>query len=131
MGPGCSWARSTPRWSWRRTRRMRIAAEAAGAAWMPARPTPSPHLTGWMRPGAASGGGGAAGRSRPGGGGGGRLGGGGAGVSSLVKRSFSLAGHRTSVALEPEFWAVLAKLADEGGETLAGLVARLDGGRAP
>ncbi len=32
-------------------------------------------------------------------------------LSGLVKRSFSLAGHRTSVALEPEFWAVLTDIA--------------------
>ena len=52
-------------------------------------------------------------------------------MSSLVKRSFSLAGHRTSVALEPEFWAALTRLAETGDESLAGLVARLDAGRAP
>jgi predicted DNA-binding ribbon-helix-helix protein len=52
-------------------------------------------------------------------------------MSSLVKRSFSLAGHRTSVALEPEFWAALAELAGAGGLTLAGLVVRLDAQRTP
>lgn len=51
-------------------------------------------------------------------------------VTNLVKRSFSLAGHRTSVALEPEFWAVLARLAVAERVTLAGLVARLDGQRS-
>ena len=33
----------------------------------------------------------------------------------LSKRSFSLAGHRTSVALEPEFWQVLGEIAGSLG----------------
>ncbi|MBR0682180.1 ribbon-helix-helix domain-containing protein [Roseomonas eburnea] len=48
----------------------------------------------------------------------------------LAKRSFSLAGHRTSVALEPEFWAVLDAAAKARGLSLAALVAELDAGRA-
>jgi predicted DNA-binding ribbon-helix-helix protein len=52
-------------------------------------------------------------------------------MSSLVKRSFSLAGHRTSVALEPEFWTVLTELAAAEQLTLAGLVLRLDSQRIP
>ena len=47
-------------------------------------------------------------------------------VSFLVKRSFSLAGHRTSVALEPEFWAVLSEAAAARGVTLSRLVADID-----
>lgn len=49
----------------------------------------------------------------------------------LVKRSFTLAGHRTSVALEAEFWAALARLAALRGGSLAGLVAELDARREP
>jgi predicted DNA-binding ribbon-helix-helix protein len=49
----------------------------------------------------------------------------------LEKRSLSLSGHRTSIALEPEFWAALAVLAEEEGVTLAALVTRIDAGRAP
>lgn len=49
----------------------------------------------------------------------------------LQKRSFSLAGHRTSVALEPEFWAALAVLAAGQGATLSALVATVDAARAP
>ncbi len=41
-----------------------------------------------------------------------------------------LAGHRTSVALEPAFWAVLEQLAGRGGETLAALMSRVDAQRA-
>lgn len=47
-------------------------------------------------------------------------------MTGLVKRSFSLAGHRTSVALEPEFWDVLTRDAAERGITLARLVADVD-----
>ena len=49
----------------------------------------------------------------------------------LVKRSFSLSGHRTSVALEPEFWTVLAQMAGTHRTTLARLVAGVDAGRSP
>ncbi len=49
----------------------------------------------------------------------------------LERRSLSLAGHRTSVALEPEFWRALRRLADERGERLVTLIARLDAGRDP
>ena len=49
----------------------------------------------------------------------------------LVKRSFSLAGHRTSVALEPEFWSVLTDEATRRQLSLAGLVAALDATRDP
>jgi predicted DNA-binding ribbon-helix-helix protein len=49
----------------------------------------------------------------------------------LRKRSFSLAGHRTSVALEDEFWAALTGVAAERGMTLGGLVAVVDAGREP
>ena len=53
------------------------------------------------------------------------------GWPGLQKRSFSLSGHRTSVALELEFWMVLAALAEEAGVPLSVLVGRVDGGRAP
>ncbi|WP_137178397.1 ribbon-helix-helix domain-containing protein [Roseomonas sp. AR75] len=48
----------------------------------------------------------------------------------LRKRSFRLAGHRTSVALEPAFWAALEEVARRRGGSLAGLVAELDAARA-
>jgi predicted DNA-binding ribbon-helix-helix protein len=47
----------------------------------------------------------------------------------LKKRSFSLSGHRTSVALEPEFWAVLEADAEAAQKSLAALVAEIDGRR--
>jgi predicted DNA-binding ribbon-helix-helix protein len=49
----------------------------------------------------------------------------------LIKRSFSLAGHRTSVALEAEFWTVLEAMAKARGMTLAALVAQEDAARGP
>lgn len=52
-------------------------------------------------------------------------------MSNLVKRSFSLAGHRTSVALEPEFWAALTALAASANMSLTTLVASLDNSRPP
>lgn len=48
----------------------------------------------------------------------------------LAKRSFSLAGHRTSIALEPEFWAALEDAAQERGIGLSALVVELDAARA-
>jgi predicted DNA-binding ribbon-helix-helix protein len=50
---------------------------------------------------------------------------------SLVKRSFSLSGHRTSVALEPEFWAALSEVAGRRGVVLSALVAAVDAERDP
>lgn len=49
-------------------------------------------------------------------------------VTGLVKRSFSLAGHRTSVALEAEFWAALTSIAQP--RPLSALVVELDAARA-
>jgi predicted DNA-binding ribbon-helix-helix protein len=48
---------------------------------------------------------------------------------SLRKRSLVLSGHATSVALEPEFWAVLERLAAARGLSLAALFAALDAER--
>ena len=47
----------------------------------------------------------------------------------LKKRSVLLAGHATSVALEPEFWAVLDRIADQRGLSKAALLADIDAGR--
>jgi predicted DNA-binding ribbon-helix-helix protein len=52
-------------------------------------------------------------------------------VATLVKRSFTLAGHRTSVALESEFWQALAAIAAARNCTMAALVAEIDAARAP
>lgn len=47
----------------------------------------------------------------------------------LKKRSFTLSGHRTSVALEAEFWAVIDQAAQAEGKSLAALVAQIDASR--
>lgn len=47
-----------------------------------------------------------------------------------VKRSFSIAGHRTSLALEPEFWSSLEEWAARDGVTLPQLIGRIDANRA-
>jgi len=49
----------------------------------------------------------------------------------LEKRSVSLSGHRTSVALEPEFWAALQRIAAREGASLLALITRIDEARAP
>ena len=45
------------------------------------------------------------------------------------KHSLTLRGHRTSVSLEPEFWAVLEAMAVTRGSSLAGLILSIDRGR--
>jgi predicted DNA-binding ribbon-helix-helix protein len=47
----------------------------------------------------------------------------------LKKKSFSLARHRTSVALEAEFWTVLEREAKARGTTLSALVLAIDAAR--
>jgi predicted DNA-binding ribbon-helix-helix protein len=45
---------------------------------------------------------------------------------ALQKKSFSLSGHRTSVALEAEFWTVLEQQAAHGKQSLAAFVSDID-----
>ena len=47
----------------------------------------------------------------------------------LRKRSLALAGHSTSLALEPEFWAVLEDLARARDLSLAALIGDVDTAR--
>lgn len=49
--------------------------------------------------------------------------------TGLHKRSVSLAGHATSLALEPEFWAAIEARAAAEGLSLAALLIRLDQSR--
>ena len=48
---------------------------------------------------------------------------------TLRKRSLLLAGHATSVALEPEFWTALEGLAKSRRLSLPALIGRLDAER--
>lgn len=43
-----------------------------------------------------------------------------------VKRSITIAGHQTSISLEPVFWAALEGAARAEGAPLSALVARID-----
>ena len=47
----------------------------------------------------------------------------------LAKRSVTIAGHRTSLSLEPEFWQALKDLARRDGCSLAALIAMIDAAR--
>jgi predicted DNA-binding ribbon-helix-helix protein len=48
----------------------------------------------------------------------------------MPKRSVTIAGHRTSISLEQEFWNALSEIAEVKGESLAGLIAAVDDARA-
>jgi predicted DNA-binding ribbon-helix-helix protein len=49
----------------------------------------------------------------------------------LKKRSISLSGHSTSLALEPEFWAALEAMAQAAAVTPTVLIGRIDRARGP
>ena len=46
-----------------------------------------------------------------------------------VKRSVTIAGHETSIALEPIFWSALERAAQDQALPLNALIARIDAGR--
>ena len=50
-------------------------------------------------------------------------------MATLRKRSVQLSGHATSIALEPEFWAVLEAMAAAEALSLAALIGRIDDAR--
>jgi predicted DNA-binding ribbon-helix-helix protein len=50
---------------------------------------------------------------------------------ALVKRSLSLHGHRTSLALEAEFWDVVDAYAEAENRSLARVIAEIDDSRDP
>ena len=52
-------------------------------------------------------------------------------MSRPVKRSFTIAGHRTSISLETAFWEALRAVAAEEGVAVAKLIARIDALRGP
>jgi predicted DNA-binding ribbon-helix-helix protein len=49
--------------------------------------------------------------------------------SGPVKRSVMIAGHATSISLEPVFWDALREAAADEGLPLSALVARIDADR--
>jgi predicted DNA-binding ribbon-helix-helix protein len=46
-----------------------------------------------------------------------------------IKRSVEIAGHKTSISLEPLFWDMLKQAAEREGVPLNALVARIDADR--
>ena len=46
-----------------------------------------------------------------------------------VKRSIEIAGHKTSISLEPLFWDLLREVADDEGVPINAIVARIDAER--
>jgi predicted DNA-binding ribbon-helix-helix protein len=50
-------------------------------------------------------------------------------MPDTLKRSLSIASHRTSISLEPEFWAALKREAEKEGKPLAVLVSEIDRNR--
>ena len=49
---------------------------------------------------------------------------------STIKRSVIIAGHATSISLEPEFWEVLQEIALADGLSVAALIRQIDEGLA-
>lgn len=47
----------------------------------------------------------------------------------MQKRSLTIAGHRTSIALEPEFWSALEALAEKRAMRLTALIEQIDRAR--
>lgn len=47
----------------------------------------------------------------------------------MKKRSVSIAGHQTSISIEDPFWQALRRIAAERRQSLAGVIAAIDGDR--
>ena len=47
-------------------------------------------------------------------------------MTDIVKRSVIVAGHRTSVSLEPEFWNCLKEIAEQRGLSINKLIGEID-----
>jgi predicted DNA-binding ribbon-helix-helix protein len=47
-------------------------------------------------------------------------------MSRPVKRSVRIAGHRTSLSVEPQFWEALAAIARRRRTSLAAIIAEID-----
>ena len=45
------------------------------------------------------------------------------------KRSVTIAGHETSISLEPMFWAALERAAEDAGKPVNALIADIDSAR--
>ena len=50
-------------------------------------------------------------------------------MSPVLKRSVVIAGHKTSVSVEDEFWESFKEIAGERGMTVAAMIGTIDDGR--
>jgi predicted DNA-binding ribbon-helix-helix protein len=50
-------------------------------------------------------------------------------MTAIIKRSLTIAGHRTSISLEEPFWRLLRAEAEATGISIAALVERIDSAR--
>jgi predicted DNA-binding ribbon-helix-helix protein len=50
-------------------------------------------------------------------------------MSAVLKRSVVVAGHKTSISVEDEFWESFKEIAEERGMTLAAMIGAIDGDR--
>ena len=51
------------------------------------------------------------------------------GFGRPVKRSVTIAGHETSISLEPMFWAALERASVDAGKPINSLIAEIDAAR--
>jgi len=51
-------------------------------------------------------------------------------MSGLRKYSVRIAGHPTSISMEPEFWAAFTRLAELQGTGTSALIAQIDAARS-
>ena len=49
--------------------------------------------------------------------------------SKVLKRSIVIAGHKTSISVEDEFWDALGEIATRRGVTMSALVSKIDSDR--
>lgn len=49
--------------------------------------------------------------------------------SGIIKRSVSIAGHRTSISLEEPFWQILREIAERDKLSIQALIGRIDAER--
>ena len=50
-------------------------------------------------------------------------------MSRVLKRSIIIAGHKTSISLEDEFWNSFKEIADERAMTVTSMIGAIDGDR--
>jgi predicted DNA-binding ribbon-helix-helix protein len=54
---------------------------------------------------------------------------GGEGLGRPVKRSVTIAGHETSISLEPMFWSALERASIDAGKPVNSVIAEIDAAR--